>query len=77
MLAGFAADAQVVLPISTLATNALAAETVSAFVLSTRHHQPSLLVMKSTSMIPPLVALIVAGVSGQGPSIRPYPPQRK
>ena len=61
MLTGFAADAQVALPVSTLATNALAAGTLSAFSLANLI-TTIVAVMKSTSIIPPLVALILAGV---------------
>ncbi len=60
MLTGFAADAQAVLPISILASKAIAAGAVSTFSLSAIITAITAL-MKSTSMIPPVVALIVAG----------------
>ncbi|MGL4399061.1 MAG: RNA polymerase sigma factor [Luteolibacter sp.] len=65
MLTGFAADAQAVLPISVLASKAIAAGAVSSGFLS---WAVSLLAaMKSTSLIAPVGALVLAGllVGGQ------------
>jgi RNA polymerase sigma factor (sigma-70 family) len=61
MLAGFAADAQAAaLPVSVLASKAIAAGTISTFSLSAIITTIAAL-MKSSSLIPPVVALIVAG----------------
>jgi RNA polymerase sigma factor (sigma-70 family) len=60
MLAGFAADAQAALPISILASKAIAAGTVSSFSLAAIITSIAAL-MKSSSLIPPVVALILAG----------------
>ena len=62
MLTGFAADAQAAtLPVSILASKAIAAGAVSSFSLSALIASLAAL-MKSTSLIPPFVALVVAGV---------------
>ncbi len=60
MLAGFSADAQAAIPISILATKAIATGTVGTFSLTALLATTAAL-MKSTSMIPPIVALILAG----------------
>ena len=61
MLAGFTADAQAaVLPVSALSSKAIAAGTVSTFSLSAIITSIAAL-MKSSSLIPPVVALILAG----------------
>ncbi len=61
ILTSFAADAQAALPISILASKAIAAGTVSSFSLTAILTSIAAL-MKTTSFIPPAVALIVAGV---------------
>ncbi len=61
LLAGFSADAQAVLPISILASKAIAAGSVSYFGLSAIITSIVAL-MKSSSLIPPVVALVLAGV---------------
>ena len=61
LLAGFAADAEsATLPVSLLASKAIAAGTVSSFSLAALITSIATL-MKSTASIPPLIALIVAG----------------
>ncbi len=61
MLAGFAADAQAaVLPVSILASKAIAAGAVSTFSLSAIIISIAAF-MKAPSLIPPVVALILAG----------------
>lgn len=61
LLAGFAADAQAAaLPVSLLASKAIAAGAVSSLSLTAITTSIATL-MKSTSLIPPLIALIVAG----------------
>jgi RNA polymerase sigma factor (sigma-70 family) len=61
MLAGFAADAQAsVLSVSVIASKAIAAGAVSSFSLSAIITSIAA-VMKSSSLIPPAVALILAG----------------
>ena len=61
MLAGFTADAQAaVLPVSALSSKAIAAGTVSTFSLSAIITAIAAF-MKTTSFIPPAVALILAG----------------
>jgi RNA polymerase sigma factor (sigma-70 family) len=60
MLAGFAADAQAALPVSLLASKAIAAGAVSSFSLAAIITSITAL-MKSSSLIPPVVALLVAG----------------
>ena len=59
MLAGFAADAQAALPISILASKAIAAGAVSTFSLSAMI--AAIALMKTSSLVPPAVALILAG----------------
>ncbi|MCX6865444.1 MAG: RNA polymerase sigma factor [Verrucomicrobia bacterium] len=62
LLAGFAADAQAAaLPVSLLASKAIAAGAVSSFSLTAIITSIATL-MKSTASIPPLIALLVAGV---------------
>jgi RNA polymerase sigma factor (sigma-70 family) len=60
MLAGFAADAQAALPVSVIVSKAIAAGTVSTFSLSAIIAAFAAL-MKTSSLIPPVVALMLAG----------------
>ena len=61
MLAGFAADAQAAaLPVSVIASKAIAAGAVSSFSLSTILTSTAAL-MKSTTLIPPALSLLIVG----------------
>ena len=60
LLTGFAADAQAALPVSMLASKAIAAGAVSSFSLTANITSIAAL-MKSSSLIPPVVALVLAG----------------